>query len=128
MCIRCHKELCMSALNRQHSWCLGVFAQEKDLRVVPEGGGEKDVTVYLGLAAAAFLLLTLYPSKTPADASVSLHGGTCSDRSSGAAVPSGGAEAGRKGSGGLPHRASSPALLMAMEGTESTSLSPGGPE
>lgn len=85
--------------------------QEKDLRLVPNEGAEKDITVYLGLAAAAFLLLTLYPSKEPHDASMHPSG---AERAGAAA--SGMGEAVRKGSGGLPARGSSPTLLLHSEG------------
>lgn len=43
-----------------------ILFQEKDLRIVPDESNEKDICVYLGLAATAFLLVMLYPSNSSA--------------------------------------------------------------
>ena len=51
-----------SKICHQYNVCHGL--QEHDLKLaLGEDGQERDLTVYLGLAATAFLLVMLHPSK-----------------------------------------------------------------
>ncbi len=81
-----------------------VITQEKDLRLVPDESDGKDISVYLGLAAAAFLLVMLYPSDSTSEHDISLRPAQLS--------PAGTAQepASRKGSGRLrlPQSAATP--------------------
>jgi hypothetical protein len=86
--------------------------QEKDLRLVPDEGEGKDITVYLGLAAAAFLLLTLYPNREVPMEDVSL---LPSSARAAAGLP----ETRRK-ERGFPPRASSPVPQAADTGESSS--------
>ncbi|CAL8471686.1 g11228 [Coccomyxa elongata] len=86
-------------------------AEEKDLRLVPDESDEKDISVYLGLAAAAFLLVMLYPSDSTSEHDISLHPAQLS--------PAGTAQepASRKGSGRL-RLPQSPATPFANESAD----------
>ncbi|KAK9918174.1 hypothetical protein WJX75_001970 [Coccomyxa subellipsoidea] len=94
-------------------------AEEKDLRLVPDESDEKDISVYLGLAAAAFLLVMLYPSNTTV-ADISLR------PAAQAATPGGAQEPflSCKGSG-RPRMHRSPSLPSASDAVETSSVGSG---
>ncbi len=94
--------------------------QEKDLRLVPDESDEKDISVYLGLAAAAFLLVMLYPSDNTSEHDISM-------RPANQLPPAGMAHepASRKGSGRLrlPQNATTPFANDADTGPGTLGLS-----
>ncbi len=86
---------------------------------MPDESGDKDVSVYLGLAAAAFLLVMLYPGDTSAP-DISL-------RPAAQLAPAGGAHEpfmSGKG-GGRPRMQRSPSLPCASDALETSSVGSG---